>query len=134
MNGEAFTLEVVTPQRRFSREVVSLRLRDTTGFFGVLKGHCAFLAVLVPSLGYYRDSRGKEHFLAVDSGIFRVGKGKAILTSREVFEGDDARSLAETIENAHSRRDAAESAFSKTVEGIERAFLEKAAVFGRENP
>lgn len=134
MNGGAFPLEVVTPQRRFSREVVSLRLRDTTGFFGVLRGHAPFLAVLVPSLGYYRDARGKEHFLAVDGGIFRVREGKAVLTSREVFEGDDARSLAEIIETAHSRRDAAESAFAKTIEGIERAFLEKTAAFGRENP
>lgn len=70
----------------------------------------------------------------MDSGIFRVREGRATLTSREVFEGDDARSLAEAIENAHSRRDAAESAFSKTVEGIERAFLEKTASFGREKP
>ncbi len=134
MNGETFTLEVVTPLRRFSREVVSLRLRDGSGFFGILKGHVPFLAVLVPSLGYYRDERGQEHFLAVDSGILRVRGGKATLTSREVFEGDDARALSEAIENSHARRDAAESAFEKTVEGIERVFLEKTASFGRETP
>jgi F-type H+-transporting ATPase subunit epsilon len=134
LSGETFSLEVATPRQRFSREVVSLRLRDTTGFFGVLRGHGPFLAVLVPSLGYYRDSRGNERFLAVDGGIFHVREGKAVLTSREVFEGDDPRSLAEIIEAAHTRRDAAEAAFAKTIEGIERAFLEKASAFSRENP
>ena len=130
MNDETFELTIVTPHSIASRQVASLRLKDRTGFFGVMKNHCDFLAVLVPAVGYYSDAAG-EHFLAVEGGIFRMREGAATLTSEEVFESDDAGHLAEKIDADMAQRDASELAISRTVEGIERSFLEKTAALSR---
>jgi F-type H+-transporting ATPase subunit epsilon len=134
MNDGTFRLEIVTPLHVYAREVRSLRLKDRTGFFGIMRGHCDFLTLLIPSLGYYFDADGREHFLAVDGGIFTVRGGRATLTSREVFESDEAARLAETIDTTVARRDASELAFSQMIEGIERSFIEKSAALGRGRP
>jgi F-type H+-transporting ATPase subunit epsilon len=127
MNG-VFRLSVVTPTRIFEREIIHIRLKDETGFFGVMKNHIDFLTVLVPSLCYYRDVRDREMFLAVDGGILDVRGGIASLTSREVHESEDAEKLAEIIEKTILDRTGAEQAFRK----IERSFMEKTIEFVRQ--
>lgn len=134
MNGETFTLKIVSPRQLWTREVRSLRLKDGTGFFGILRGHCDFLTVLVTALGYYVDREGREHFLALDGGIFSMLGGEGTITSREVYEGDDAERLAEIIDSSLAERDASEMAFLGMIERIERAFLEKSTLLGREKP
>ncbi len=127
MSGQSFTLNIITPVRQWQREVSSLRLKDETGFFGILKGHMDFLTVLVPSVGYYTEAGRQEIFLAVDGGLFSVRQGTATLLSREVFESDDAEKLSGVIEEAFKKREEAEKTFSRRLEGIERSFLEKTA-------
>lgn len=131
MNDDYFQLKIITPQRVATLQVSSLRLEDGTGFFGIRKGHCDFVAVLVPALGYYTGADGGEHFLAVDGGIFSMRSGQAALTSGEAFEGDDANRLAETIDTTFAGRDSAEQAISQMVEGIENTFLKKMAVLNK---
>ena len=131
MNG-IFRLSVVTPTSMFEREIKHIRLKDETGFFGVMKNHIDFLTVLVPSLCYYRDVRDREMFLAVDGGILDVRGGIASLTSREVHESEDADKLAEIIEKTILDRTGAEQAFRKMLEGIERSFVEKTIEFVRQ--
>ena len=131
MNG-VFRLSVVTPTTMFERDIKHIRLKDETGFFGVMKNHIDFLTVLVPSLCYYRDVRDREMFLAVDGGILDVRGGIASLTSREVHESEDAEKLAEIIEKTILDRTGAEQAFRKMLEGIERSFVEKTIEFVRQ--
>ena len=131
MNG-IFRLSVVTPTSMFEREIKHIRLKDETGFFGVMKNHIDFLTVLVPSLCYYRDVRDREMFLAVNGGILDVRGGTASLTSREVHESEDADKLAEIIEKTILDRTGAEQAFRKMLEGIERSFVEKTIEFVRQ--
>ena len=131
MKEEAFRLQIITPLRVFSREIRSLRLKDKTGFFGIMAGHCDFLTVLVPSLGYYQEMGGKECFLAVDGGIFCMREGAASITSREVFESDDAGRLAELIKATIAHRDASDLAVFRMIKGIERSFLEKSAALAK---
>jgi F-type H+-transporting ATPase subunit epsilon len=131
MNG-VFRLSVVTPNRMFEREIKHIRLKDETGFFGVLKNHIGFLTVLVPSLCYYTDARDREMFLAVDGGILYVREGIAFLTSREVHESEEAEKLAETIEKTILERTGSEQAFRRVLEGIERSFMEKTIEFMRQ--
>ena len=128
MNG-VFRLSVVTPTRIFEREIIHIRLKDETGFFGVMKNHIDFLTVLVPSLCYYRDINDREIFLAVDRGILNVREGVVFLTSREVFESEDAESLSEKIDKTILKRSESEKAFLKMLEGIERSFMEKTLEF-----
>jgi F-type H+-transporting ATPase subunit epsilon len=125
MDNATFRLNIVTPAGVFARDVRHIRLRDESGFFGILKGHTDFLTVLVPSLCYYRDGNDREVFLAVDAGIFSVASGTATLTSREVFESDDPEKLSEIIENTFLQRRKSETALREMLGDIEKSFVEK---------
>ncbi|MBU6391390.1 MAG: F0F1 ATP synthase subunit epsilon [Planctomycetota bacterium] len=125
MSNSSFKLHIVTPTNITEKEITYIRLKDETGFFGILKGHTNFLTVLVPSLCYYTDVNGKEVFLAVDEGILSVREGIVTITSKEVFESDNAEKLAEIIETTLTKRDESEIAFRGMFEGIERSFMEK---------
>ncbi len=125
MSNSSFKLSIVTPTKILEKYITYIRLKDETGFFGILKGHTNFLTVLVPSLCYYTDVNDKEVFLAVDEGILSVREGTVTITSKEVFESDNAEKLAEIIENTLTKRDESEIAFRGMFEGIERSFMEK---------
>jgi F-type H+-transporting ATPase subunit epsilon len=131
MNNASFRLHIVTPMKTFERDIRSLRLKDETGFFGIMKGHIDFLTVLVPSLCYYTDINDRETFLAIDGGILSVRGEVVTITSREVFESEDAEKLAEMIETTIRKRGESERAFLKMLEGIERSFMEKTIEFTR---
>jgi len=125
MTDASFKFRVVTPVKITEKDIRHIRLKDETGFFGIMKGHTDFLTVIEPSLCYYTDAGGKEFFLAVDGGILKVRKSIVSLTSREVYESTDAGKLAEIIDTAILRRDESEIALRGMLEGIERSFLEK---------
>jgi F-type H+-transporting ATPase subunit epsilon len=132
MSSSSFRLKIVTPAGIFSRDITHLRLKDESGFFGIMKGHIDFLTVLVPSLCYYLDENGKEMFLAVDAGIFSVREGVATLTSKEIFESGDAEKLAELMESTFEQRRKAEAGLREMLGNIEKSFIEKTAAFLRE--
>ncbi len=134
MSDAVFRLEIVTPATMFSRDITHIRLKDESGFFGIMKGHEDFLTVLLPSLSYYLDASGKEVFLAVDAGVFSVRDGVAVLTSREVFESGDPQKLAERIESAFEQRRQSEATLREMLGNIEKSFMEKMAGFLREFP
>ncbi|MFH1702193.1 MAG: F0F1 ATP synthase subunit epsilon [Nitrospirota bacterium] len=129
MSNTSFKLNIVTPNQILEREITYIRFKDETGFFGILKGHIDFLTILVPSLCYYRDITDREIFLAVDRGILNVREGVVFLTSREVFESEDAERLSEKIDKTILKRSESEKAFLKMLEGIERSFMEKTLEF-----
>jgi F-type H+-transporting ATPase subunit epsilon len=131
MGNSSFRIKIITPTKTFEREIRYIRLKDDTGFFGIMKGHISYLTVLVPSLGYYRDKDDREIFLAVDGGILYVRDGVLTLTSREVFESEDAEKLGEIIDNTIIKRDKSETGVLKMLEGIERSFIEKTMEFIR---
>ena len=134
MSSVSFRLRIVTPVKMTEKDVHHIRLKDGTGFFGIMKGHSDFLTVLEPSLCYYTDAEGKESFLAVDGGTLSIREGVASLTSREVYESTDADKLAAIIDRTVTRRDESETALRGMLEGIERAFLEKSIAFVKRRP
>jgi F-type H+-transporting ATPase subunit epsilon len=129
VSASSFTFRVVTPSKTTEREITRIRLKDETGFFGIMRGHADFLTVLEPSLCYYTDAAGNESFLAVDGGIFAVKEGVATLTSRGVYESADPADLADIIEKAVLKRDTSEATLRGMLEGIERSFIEKSLAF-----
>jgi F-type H+-transporting ATPase subunit epsilon len=131
MSNSSFKLKIVTPLKIFERVTKYIRLKDETGFFGIMKDHIDFLTILVPSLGYYIDINDREVFLAVNGGVLSVKEGVTILTSREVFESENAEKLSEIIESTILKRDKTELAFLEILKGIERAFIEKSIKFER---
>lgn len=125
MEAGSFRLNIITPAGKFDREITHIRLRDESGYFGVMKGHIDFLTVLVPSLCYYLDAGGREVFLAVDDGVFSVRRGAATLAAREVFESEDAEKLADIIENTFQKRRTSEESVRRMLGDIEKSFMEK---------
>ena len=125
MSDTLFTLRIVTPPKTAERRIKTIRLKDETGFFGIMKGHINFVTALVPSLCYYLDENDREVFLAVDGGIVSIKGGMVTITSREIFESDDAEKLAEIIENTIVKKDSSERSFLNMIKGIERSFMEK---------
>jgi F-type H+-transporting ATPase subunit epsilon len=132
MNSSSFRLNIVTPTSMFSRAVTHIRLKDESGFFGIMKGHVDFLTILVPALCYYRDEQGAEMFIAVDEGIFSVRGGVSTITSKAVFESADAEALAELIESSFQERKKSEASLREMLGNIEKSFIEKTAAFLRE--
>jgi F-type H+-transporting ATPase subunit epsilon len=134
VSSSSLRLRIVTPVRMTEKDIRHIRLKDGTGFFGIMEGHTDFLTVLEPSLCYYADAEGKEFFLAVDGGILSIREGIVTLTSREVHESADADRLAAIIESTVVKRDESETALRGMLEGIEKAFLEKSISFVKRRP
>ncbi|HZV45792.1 MAG TPA: F0F1 ATP synthase subunit epsilon [Thermodesulfovibrionales bacterium] len=131
MSDSLFTLRIVTPPKITEKRIKTIRLKDGSGFFGIMKGHINFVTAIEPSLCYYLDENDREVFLAVDGGIVRVKGGMVTITSRAIFESDDAEKLAEIIENTIVKRDSSERSFLNMIKGIERSFMEKTLEFVR---
>jgi len=125
MSDLLFTLRMVTPPKITEKQIKAIRLKDGSGFFGIMKGHIDFVTAIEPSLCYYLDENDREVFLAVDGGLVSVKAGIVTITSREIFESDDAEKLAEIIENTMVKRDASELSFFNMINSIERSFMEK---------
>jgi F-type H+-transporting ATPase subunit epsilon len=134
VSNSTFKLKIVTPLKITENDIKYIRLKDATGFFGVMKGHIDFLTFIEPSLCYYIDSNDREVFLAVNGGVLRIKGGKVTLISLEVFESDDAEKLSEIIEGTVAKRDRSETDFRMTLEGIEKSFIEKTFELVRGNP
>lgn len=129
-----FKLKIVTATRIFEKDIKAIRLKDETGFFGIMKDHIDFLTALEPSLCYYLNENDKEVFLAVDGGIVSVKEGTVTITSRDVFESENAEELSEIIEKTVTKRDSSEASFLTMLKGIERSFIEKTIEFIRSAP
>lgn len=125
MNGGLFTVRFVTPLDIFEREVLSLRLRDSSGYFGIMKGHADFMTALVPALGFYRDGSGKEVFLAVKGGLVTVRQAEVTVLSREIIESGDADDLSRRLKEGLEEKDRYETAFRDMLSGVEKAFWQK---------
>ena len=131
MSDSLFTLRIVTPPKITEKRVKAIRLKDGSGFLGIMKGHINFVTAIEPSLCYYLDENDREVFLAVDGGIVSIKGGMVTITSREIFESGDAEKLAEIIENTMVKRDSSERSFLNMIKGIEQSFMEKTLEFIR---
>lgn len=126
MSGPSFKLRVLTSAKVFERDVSYLRLKDETGYFGIMKGHTNFITAIVPSLGYYTDSNGREVYIAANGGIFSVTDGIATLSASELFESDNAETLSGLIRLEAAKGDTTEATCAVMIKNIERLFIEKA--------
>jgi F-type H+-transporting ATPase subunit epsilon len=124
-DADLFTVRFITPLKVFERQAASLRLRDESGHFGVMKNHADCMTVLVPSLGLFRDRNNKEVFLALNGGALMVKSARVTVMSREIMESEDADALSSILHEEILKRDRYELSFRDMLEGIERAFWEK---------
>jgi F-type H+-transporting ATPase subunit epsilon len=125
MTGPVFHMKIITPLGVLQREMQYIRLKDSTGYFGLMKSHADFLTVLVPSLGYYTDRDGGEVFLAVNGGVLSVRKGEAVLAAREVYESRDAEELSRIIEESVREKAVSEKTFEGMLKSLEKSFVQR---------
>jgi F-type H+-transporting ATPase subunit epsilon len=75
-------------------DAVHVRAEDSSGAFGILRGHADFLTVLDVSVLTWRDGQNREHYVAMRGGILSVRDGgSVIVTTPEAVAGEDLHTL-----------------------------------------
>jgi F-type H+-transporting ATPase subunit epsilon len=89
-------LDITTPFATVLRtdEAVHIRAEDSSGAFGILRGHADFLTVLEVSVLTWRDGEGREHYVALRGGMLSVRDGGSVtVTTPEAVTGEDLHRL-----------------------------------------
>lgn len=89
-------LEITTPFATVLQtdDAIHVRAEDSSGAFGILQGHAAFLTVLDVSVLTWRDRQGCEHYVALRGGILSVRNGGSVsVATPEAVAGEDLHSL-----------------------------------------
>lgn len=132
MNEAAFNITIVTLTGQTEKQVTYLRLKDESGYFGIMKNHADFLTIIEPSLGFYRSINEKEFFIALDGGILAIKSGRVTINTREIFESEDPEKLSRIIDETIVKRHESEASFRNILSGIEDAFIKKTMELKRE--
>lgn len=132
MNEAAFNITIVTITGQTEKQVTYLRLKDESGYFGIMKNHADFLTIIEPSLGFYRSINEKEIFIALDGGILAIKSGRVTINTREIFESEDPEKLSRIINETIVKRRESEASFRNILSGIEDAFIKKTMELKRE--
>jgi F-type H+-transporting ATPase subunit epsilon len=85
-------LTIITPTEIALDEtsVRHVRAEDSSGEFGIERGHADFLTTLVICVVRWRDQEGTEHYVAVRGGVLRVQGGELVeIATRQAVGGDD---------------------------------------------
>jgi F-type H+-transporting ATPase subunit epsilon len=92
-------LTITTPLATIAdaAEVMHVRAEDPSGVFGVLPGHAPFLTALAVSVLTWRDSRGREHHVAVRGGALSVTGTAVVVATPEAVAGDDLQLLESQV-------------------------------------
>jgi len=130
--GPLFKLIIVTLTDVTERDISYLKLKDESGYFGIMKNHTAMLTVLEPCLGLYRDGEGKAFYIAMDGGTLMVMNSKATITTREIFGSEDPEALSHMINETILKRRESEASFRSILSNIEDAFIRKMIDMKRE--
>lgn len=113
-------------------DVAYLRAEDTTGAFGILRGHADFLTALAVAVASWRDERGVEHHVAVRGGMLDVRDGSAIaIATPEAVTGDDLRRLESEVLARFRRQLAEERAARADAQRLHLAAIRQIARFLR---
>jgi F-type H+-transporting ATPase subunit epsilon len=132
MNEAAFNITIVTLTGQTEKQATYLRLKDASGYFGIMKNHDDFLTIIEPSLGFYRSINEKEFFIALDGGILTIKNGRVTINTREIFESEDPEKLSRIIDETIMKRHEFEASFRSILSGIEDAFIKKTVELKRK--
>ena len=100
-------LDVSTPFATIvcTEEAVHVRAEEPSGAFGVLSGHADFLTALEISVLSWRDTRGREHYVAVRGGMLSVRNGDTVVVATpEAVAGEDLHWLEAEVLSRFERQ------------------------------
>ncbi len=127
-----FKLTIVTLTDMTEREASYLKLKDESGYFGIMKNHAPLLTVIEPCLGLYRDGEGKVFYIAMDGGTLIVMNSTATITTGELFWSEDPEALSRIIDETILKRRESEASFRSILSNIEDAFIRKTIEMKRQ--
>ncbi len=92
-------LFVITPTEiAVDQEAVYVRAEDSSGAFGIARGHADLLTTLAICVVRWRDQHNTEHYVAVRGGMLRVSAGRVVeIATREAIVSDDLGQLRDRI-------------------------------------
>jgi F-type H+-transporting ATPase subunit epsilon len=103
-----------------------LRAEDSTGAFGIQRGHADFLTALAISVLIWRDTAGVEHYAAVRGGVLRVRGGLVVeVATREAVLGKELGQLREVVLAEMSRNAEMERAARVGALGLQQAVIQQ---------
>jgi len=120
-------IEILLPSRVLvSDEVSAVIAEGHEGSFGLLERHIDYVSPLVPGVLICRRSLdGVERIFAVDEGtLVKVGP-EVLVSVRDAVEGDDLRTLRETVERRFRIRDERERRARSALATLEARFIRR---------
>ncbi len=112
MAQKLINLEVVTPERVVSRQVVrQITLPTTSGEITVLPDHIPLISVLKPGVIEYKNEDGSQDVMSVSGGFIEVMRDKIVIladTAEKADELDEER-IKVALEKAEKLKSEAQS-------------------------
>ncbi|MEX2470835.1 MAG: F0F1 ATP synthase subunit epsilon [Gemmatimonadota bacterium] len=120
-------IEILLPSRILTSDDVSKVVAEgLEGSFGILEHHVDYVSPLVPGiLTYRRSADDSERIFAVDEGtLVKVGP-EVLVSVRDAVEGDDLRTLRETVERRFRSLDERERQARSALATLETRFIRR---------
>jgi F-type H+-transporting ATPase subunit epsilon len=99
------------------------------GSFAILPRHIDMATALVPGIMTYESDRGKENFLALDSGIL-VKQGEQVRVATRMAIRGELGFLRKEVENMINEVDDREKMTRSAVARLEASFVRRFMEFG----
>ena len=99
------------------------------GSFAILPRHIDMATALVPGIMTYESDRGKENFLALDSGIL-VKQGEQVRVATRMAIRGELGLLRKEVENMINEVDDREKTTRSAVARLEASFVRRFMEFG----
>jgi F-type H+-transporting ATPase subunit epsilon len=99
------------------------------GSFAILPRHIDMATALVPGIMTYESDRGKENFLALDSGIL-VKQGEQVRVATRMAIRGELGVLRKEVENMINEVDDREKMTRSAVARLEASFVRRFMEFG----
>jgi len=130
MSGFTVRLQSANQYERLE-EVVSFVGEDTSGSFGLKRGHGRFVTTLVFGLARLRYADGRWDYLALPEAVAYFDKDQLTLSTRRYLRGDDYTRISQVLREELVREEQALVEFKHSLEQMERAMMLRLWRIGR---
>lgn len=80
MAEKTFQLELITPsEQAYNKDVVSINVPGSEGYFGVLAGHAPLIASLKEGLLKIQEPNNSELFMNIKEGFLEVLNNRVVI-------------------------------------------------------
>lgn len=119
------TLKILLPFKVFDtiNNVKRIVAETTNGSYGFLPQRLDCSARLKPGIFQYETTDGKNHFIALDEGIFIKTGNEVLVSVRNAIGGTDLGKLHEAVEKEFQHLDENEKNTRKVMSRLESNFI-----------